>query len=155
MRAQHLPVFFVTACAWHGGEDDLEVIGFAIRVPIGDDNQPVARRVIVNFIFNAGLARCDTDRCGFGRMRINQPSFCRFMVMRGNNEIAPRACLGKADKKAAIGFFVNAHIILLSAAQCVTHDFMRAVVFINRDIEEILTASRPAKAAAGIDQRVT
>ena len=89
VRAQPLPVIFIAVALRHRGGNDLKIIGFAVFIPIGDYNQAVTRRVIVNFIFNAGLARCDTDRRGFGRMRINQPSLRRFMVMRGNNQKAP------------------------------------------------------------------
>ena len=89
VRAQRLPVIFIAIALRHGGRDDLKIIGFPVFIPIGDYNQAIARRVIVNSIFNAGLARCDTDRRGFGRMRINQPSLRRFMVMRGNNQKAP------------------------------------------------------------------
>ena len=62
MGADDLPVTFSAGRMRHGRGTNLEIIGFAVAIPIGRDDQPVARRIIMHIIFNAGLARCDTHR---------------------------------------------------------------------------------------------
>ena len=60
MGANDLPVIFAAGRLRHGRGADLKIIGLGFAIPIGCDNQPVARGIIMHIIFNAGLARRDT-----------------------------------------------------------------------------------------------
>ena len=128
---------------------DLEVFG---ALAVGHDDQPVAvgGHGVFDAVFVAGLASSDEDRRARGVGRIDEMHLARLVVV--DHDLDEAVGLGPADgdKEASVGFLVDLDVCVERCAERVAPDRLRAVVFIEADVEQRAAIGGPNDAAARV-----
>ena len=105
---------------------------------------------LVDMVLDRGLARCDERRLRLRRVGRDEAHFRRLVVVRVDQDEAPRLRLADADEEAGVRLLVDENVGLEARAERVAEDARGAVVGVEPDVEEMPAVGRPDGRAAGV-----
>src|SRR5699024_10261264 len=102
MRQEFTPVFWARRLLEH--LHHLEVLG---AIPVGQDQEPLARRIVLQAVADFRNPLCNQYGCLFRLPCIDQIKLAGYVIVCGNYDVAPRIGGAYTDEEAWITFPVN------------------------------------------------